>query len=150
MGGGGYAARLVFCRDHAAIGQMPMYVALGKNNRSSHARVSPLFLDKRNYSIVLDTHTLGEQDHVVVSPFKARLPLPSPNAVSLAAKFRVERFEGSASSIPFSSSRAEQPPVRRTGRHTQNASGSRPHHSNPTRLMRAGISNFAKKENYYV
>jgi hypothetical protein len=46
---------------------------------------------QKNLSILLDTHVLEEQDHVEVSPFKARLPLPNPNAVSLKAKFRIER-----------------------------------------------------------
>jgi hypothetical protein len=50
-----------------------------------------LFLLKKKFSIVLDTHTLGEQDHVEVSPFEARLPLRSPNAVFVEAKLRIER-----------------------------------------------------------
>jgi hypothetical protein len=44
---------------------------------------------QKNSSIVLDTHTLWEQDHVEVSPFEARLPLPSPNAVSIKATHRI-------------------------------------------------------------
>jgi hypothetical protein len=42
-------------------------------------------------SILLDTRAHGEQDDDVVSPFEARLLLPSPNAVSLKAKLRIER-----------------------------------------------------------
>jgi hypothetical protein len=36
------------------------------------------FFARKNFSIVLDTHALGEQDHAVVSPFVARLPLRIP------------------------------------------------------------------------
>jgi hypothetical protein len=71
------------------------------------------------------------------------------NAVSLAAKFRIERFEGSASSIPFSSSRAEQPPVRRTGLYTQTPAV--PSRIIPPHSLRASRNiEFRKKENYYV
>src|SRR5712692_718454 len=53
-------------------------------------------------SILLDTHVREEQDHLEVSPVEARLPLPSPRAVSLTAKLRIERQEGSTSSARFS------------------------------------------------
>ncbi len=46
---------------------------------------------QKKVSIVLDTHTVSEQDHVEVSPFEARHPLRSPNVVSLEAKHRIER-----------------------------------------------------------
>jgi hypothetical protein len=49
------------------------------------------FLLEKKFSIVLDTYVLGEQDHVEVSPFEARLPLRSPNAVFVEAKLRIER-----------------------------------------------------------
>jgi hypothetical protein len=38
---------------------------------------------QRNWSIPLDMHAQAEQDHVEVSPFAAKLPLFSPNAVSI-------------------------------------------------------------------
>jgi len=38
---------------------------------------------QRNWSIPLDMHAQGNDDHVEVSPFAARLPLFSPNAVSI-------------------------------------------------------------------
>jgi hypothetical protein len=50
-----------------------------------------LFLPEKNFSIVLDTQVLGEQDRVVFSPFEVRLPLRSPNAVFVEAKLRIER-----------------------------------------------------------
>ena len=46
---------------------------------------------QKNSSIVLDTRIREEHDHVEVSSFEARLPLRSPNAVSLKAKHRIER-----------------------------------------------------------
>src|SRR5216683_7190560 len=46
---------------------------------------------QENLSILLDTQALEEQDHAEISPFAARLPLHSPNAVSLKAKLRIER-----------------------------------------------------------
>jgi len=48
-------------------------------------------LREKKFSIVLDTYTLEEQDHVEVSPFEARLPLRSPKAVFVEAKLRIER-----------------------------------------------------------
>jgi hypothetical protein len=53
--------------------------------------IAALFCAKKKFSIVLDTYTLGEQDHVEVSPIEARLPLRSPNAVFVEAKLRIER-----------------------------------------------------------
>jgi hypothetical protein len=46
---------------------------------------------RKNSSILLDTRIREEQDHIEVSSFAARLPLRSPNAVSLKAKHRIER-----------------------------------------------------------
>jgi hypothetical protein len=46
---------------------------------------------QKNYSIHFDTRIREEQDHVEVSPFEARLPLPSPNAVSIKATHRIEQ-----------------------------------------------------------
>ncbi len=46
---------------------------------------------QENLSILLDTQALEEQDHAEILPFAARLPLHSPNAVSLKAKLRIER-----------------------------------------------------------
>jgi len=77
-----------------------------------------------NLSIVLDTHTREEQDHVEVSPFEARLPLRSPKAVSLKVKLHIERKEGTTCPL-FIPSSAALPPVRRTGLQTQDASGSK-------------------------
>jgi hypothetical protein len=54
-------------------------------------RIAAAPFARKKSSIPLDTHFLGEQDHVEVSPFEARLPLRSPNAVSLKAKLRIER-----------------------------------------------------------
>jgi hypothetical protein len=53
--------------------------------------IAALFCAKKKFSIVLDTYTLGEQDHIEVSPIEARLPLRSPNAVFVEAKLRIER-----------------------------------------------------------
>jgi hypothetical protein len=50
-----------------------------------------LFLPRKNFSIVLDTQTWGEQDRVEFSPFEVRLPLRSPKAVFVEAKLRIER-----------------------------------------------------------
>jgi hypothetical protein len=54
-------------------------------------RIAAAPFAQKNLSILLDTHMLKEQDDVEVSPFEARLPLRSPNAVSLKAKLRIER-----------------------------------------------------------
>jgi hypothetical protein len=54
-------------------------------------RIAAAPFAQKNLSILLDTRTLGEQDHLEVSPFEARLPLCSPNAVSLKVKLRIER-----------------------------------------------------------
>jgi hypothetical protein len=48
-------------------------------------------INQKKVSIVPDTHTVSEQAHVEVSSFEARLPLRSPNAVSLEAKHRIEQ-----------------------------------------------------------
>src|SRR3977135_3728088 len=60
----------------------------------SHSRVFRSSFAQKSFSILLDTHTLREQDHVEVSPFEARLPLRSPNAVSLKVKLDIERKRG--------------------------------------------------------
>jgi len=49
---------------------------------------------QRKFSILLDTRTFEEQYQVEVSLFEARLPLPSPFAVSLKDKLRIERQPG--------------------------------------------------------
>ena len=54
-------------------------------------RIASGFFARKNFSIVLDTQTLGEQDHVEFSPFEVRFPLRSPNAVFVEAKLRIER-----------------------------------------------------------
>jgi hypothetical protein len=56
-------------------------------------RIAAAPFAQKNFSILLDTRILEEQhhDHVEVSPFDARLPLRSPNSVSLKAKLRIER-----------------------------------------------------------
>src|SRR5712664_117242 len=69
----------------------------------SQISLSPqLFCAHKSFSILLDTHVREEQHHLEVSPFAARLPLPSPRAVSFTVKFCSERQEGSASSARFS------------------------------------------------
>jgi|ERR1700676_1148730 len=99
--------------------------------RLSQISESPASLRKKYLSIHLDTPSPGEQDDVVVSPFKARLPQHSRNAVSLRAKLHHQAQEGRTSSVPFYSLARAQPPVRRTGRSAhQHASGSRPQNSN--------------------
>ena len=55
------------------------------------SKLPSLLLHKRILSILLDTRTIGEQDELEVSLFRAKLPLRSPNAVSLKAKLRIER-----------------------------------------------------------
>ena len=67
----------------------------------SRKPVAALFAQK-SLSILLDTRVCEEQHHLEVSPLRARLPLGSPRAVSLIAKLRVERQEGSTSSASFS------------------------------------------------
>jgi len=54
-------------------------------------RIAAAPFAQKNFSILLDMCTLEEQHHVEVSPFDARLPLRSPNSVSLKAKLRIER-----------------------------------------------------------
>jgi hypothetical protein len=90
----------------------------------SHSRVFRSSFAQKSFSILLDTHTLREQDHVEVSPFEARLPLRSPKAVSLKVKLHIERKEGTTCPL-FIPSSAALPPVRRTGLQTQDASGSK-------------------------
>ena len=90
----------------------------------SHSRVFRNYFAQKSFSILLDTHTLREQDHVEVSPFEARLPLRSPKAVSLKVKLHIERKEGTTCPL-FIPSSAALPPVRRTGLQTQDASGSK-------------------------
>src|SRR6266852_2155271 len=46
---------------------------------------------QKNFSILLDNQILGEEASAEVSPFEARLPPPSPRAVSLTATLRIER-----------------------------------------------------------
>ena len=46
---------------------------------------------QKNFSILLDTHILREQARAEVSPLEARLPHPSPSAVSLKVELRIER-----------------------------------------------------------
>ena len=67
----------------------------------SHSRVFRSSFAHKSFSIPLDTHTLREQDHVEVSPFEARLPLRSPNAVSLKVKLHIERKEGTTCPLLF-------------------------------------------------
>jgi hypothetical protein len=107
---------------HAAIGQ----VALMKQSQKLRLviRVFRSSFAQKSFSILLDTHTLREQDHVEVSPFEARLPLRSPKAVSLKVKLHIERKEGPTCPL-FIPSSAALPPVRRTGLQTQDASGSK-------------------------
>ena len=59
--------------------------------KTDYPRISAAFFAQKNLSILLDTQALEEQDHAEISPFAARLPLHSPNAVSLKAKLRIER-----------------------------------------------------------
>jgi hypothetical protein len=74
-----------------------------------------VFFARKNFSIVLDTHALGEQDHAVVSPFVARLPLRIPKAVKAPQRaLRGQNLLG----FFFNPSRGAQLPVRRTGQHT--------------------------------
>jgi hypothetical protein len=65
-------------------------------------RIAAAPFEQKSFSILLDTHILGEQARAEVSLFAARLPLRSPSAVSLKVKLRTERSEGSTSSAPFS------------------------------------------------
>jgi len=45
----------------------------GGQDRIDHARLSLLVLHRSGFSIVLDTHSCVEQDHLEVSLFEARL-----------------------------------------------------------------------------
>src|SRR5260370_11002428 len=64
--------------------------------------IAPAPFAQKSLSINLDTHVHEAHHHLDISPFKARLPLGSPWAVSLIAKLRIERQEGSTPSAPFS------------------------------------------------
>ncbi len=83
---------------------------------------------QKNLSIVLDTHAPGEQDDGEVPQFGARLPLASPNAVSLKTSSASSAKKGRTYSVPFYSlargatllSDVQVP-------HTRDASGSRPY-----------------------
>jgi hypothetical protein len=59
-------------------------------NRIESKAIAAARFAQKNSSILLDTHILGRQARAEVSPFQARLPLPSPSAVSLKAKLRIE------------------------------------------------------------
>ena len=58
---------------------------------ATRVRIATARFVLKNFAILLDTHILREQARAEVSPFEARLPLPSPSAVSLLAKLRIER-----------------------------------------------------------
>ena len=103
----------------------------------------------KKLSILLDTHSHKEQDHVAVSLFEAKLPLLSPFAVSLKDKHRIEREEAQPTRLFLDPSRAH-PPVRRTGPHALDASGSKSYHSSPTRFDAGRNIGFLEKENYHV
>jgi hypothetical protein len=72
------------CSQDEARAQLPL-------TAGHDARIAAAFFARKNFSIVLDTQTLGEQDRVEVLPFEVRLPLRSPNAVFVEAKLRIER-----------------------------------------------------------
>ena len=87
-----YQASGLRCRGlhgHAAIGQVALMKQLQK--LSLAIRVFRSSFARKSFSILLDTHTLGEQDHVEVSRCLMRLPLRSPKAVSLKVQFHIER-----------------------------------------------------------
>jgi len=45
-------------------------------------RIAATPFAQKSFSILLDTHILGEQDRAEILPLEARLPLRSPSAVS--------------------------------------------------------------------
>src|SRR5712664_1963998 len=105
------------------------------------------FFAQKSLSILLDTHVREEQHHLEVSPFDARLPLPSPRAVSLTVKLRRERQEGSASSARFS-----PPPRGLTFYPTYATARPRPQRFQPATLEpdslhARAVSAFLKEEN---
>jgi hypothetical protein len=74
----------------------PPWVKVGIDEAIARARVWSVAcfaapFAQKSFSILLDTHTLGEQDDFEVSPFEARLPLRSPKVVSLKVQFYIER-----------------------------------------------------------
>jgi hypothetical protein len=70
----------------------PLSVPHPRSLNSAHdLRIAAAPFAQKNLSILLDTHAFGEQDDAEVPQFGARLPLRSPNAVSLKAKLRIER-----------------------------------------------------------
>ena len=71
----------------------------------TRARIAAARFAQKNFSILLDTHILREHARAEVSPFRARLPLGSPWAVSLKAKLRIERQEGVRPRLLFLRSR---------------------------------------------
>jgi hypothetical protein len=52
-------------------------------NRIESKGIAAARFAQKSSSILLDTHILGGQARAEVSPLQARLPLPSPSAVSL-------------------------------------------------------------------
>jgi hypothetical protein len=68
----------------------------------SRSRVFRSSFAQKSFSILLDTHTLREQDHVEVSPFEARLPLRSPKAVSLRSSSTSRAKRAQAARFLFS------------------------------------------------
>jgi hypothetical protein len=74
-------------RIHVSISQS---VAVEMTN-GTRTRAADVLVAQRKFSILLDTHTLGEHYQLEVSLFEAKLPLLSPIAVSLKDKLRIER-----------------------------------------------------------
>ena len=89
-------------RGHAWTANSREYRSALNPVSATRVRIPAARFAQKNFSILLDTHILGEQARGKVSSFEARLPLRSPRAVSLTVKLCFERREDSTSSAPFS------------------------------------------------
>src|ERR1700674_1300886 len=107
-------------------------------------------LAQKNLSILLDTPTLGEEDHVEVSPFEVKLPLRNPNAVSLTASPASSAKKGGTYWVPYPSSArgSTSCPTYRCAHPRRQRFQATPLCSDS--LRRGGISNFAKRRTIHV
>jgi hypothetical protein len=106
-----------------------------------------LALCQKKLSILLDTHSHKEQDHVDVSRFEAKLPLRSAKVVSLKAKHRIEREDPEPTRFFLVPSRGAHPPVRRTGSAHPRRQRFQVTPLKPESLPARGNIEFLKKEN---
>ena len=70
-------------RGHVWIANSQEYRSASNPLSATRVRIPAARFAQKNFSILLDTHILGEQARGKVSSFEARLPLRSPSAVFL-------------------------------------------------------------------